>query len=172
MRKLCLALGCFVALALAVSLPAQTKSAKSSDGDKQKIEALYQAYSQAFKAKDVNALMAFYDPNETFVFDLVPPREYPSWAAYKKDWEELFAAMPGPADDNVSELAVTVEGPIAYTHSIQSGYFTGKDGSKLEVAVRVTDVLHKVKGKWLIVQEHVSVPVDLASGKPDLMSKP
>jgi len=24
------------------------------------------------------------------------------------------------------------------------------------MAVRVTDVLHKVKGKWLIVQEHVS----------------
>jgi len=29
-----------------------------------------------------------------------------------------------------------------------------------------------VKGKWLIVQEHVSVPVDLVSGKPDMMSKP
>jgi hypothetical protein len=38
--------------------------------------------------------------------------------------------------------------------------------------VRVTDVYRKLKGKWLIVQEHVSVPVDLATQKPDLLSKP
>jgi len=30
----------------------------------------------------------------------------------------------------------------------------------------------KIKGKWLIVQEHVSVPVDLATAKADLNSKP
>jgi hypothetical protein len=29
-----------------------------------------------------------------------------------------------------------------------------------------------VHGKWLIAQEHVSVPVDLSTGKPDFQSKP
>ena len=53
-------------------------------------------------------------------------------------------------------------GPIAYSCCIQSGYFTAKDGSRL-VAVRVTDVLRKVKGKWLIVQEQVFVLVDLGA---------
>jgi hypothetical protein len=36
----------------------------------------------------------------------------------------------------------------------------------------VSDVYRRIHGEWLIVQEHVSVPVDLATGKPDLMSKP
>jgi hypothetical protein len=27
-------------------------------------------------------------------------------------------------------------------------------------------------GRWLIIHEHVSVPVDLDTGKPDLSSKP
>jgi ketosteroid isomerase-like protein len=40
------------------------------------------------------------------------------------------------------------------------------------MAFRLTDVLRKVKGKWLIVHEHVSVPVDVATGKADLTSKP
>jgi hypothetical protein len=40
------------------------------------------------------------------------------------------------------------------------------------LSVRVTDVLRKVNGKWLIVQEHVSVPVDLATAKADLTSRP
>jgi len=173
MRKFCLSAACIGVLFAAISAAAQMESAKSSSGgDKAKIEALYQAYVKAFKAKDVNAIMAFYDPNELFVFDVTPPREYPSWDAYKKDWEGLFTAMPGPMDVNMTELAVTVVGSAAYSRNVQTGYFTGKDGSRLDLAVRVTDVLRKVKGKWLIVQEHVSVPVDLGTGKADLLSKP
>ena len=40
----------------------------------------------------------------------------------------------------------------------------------IDLTVRVTDVY--IKGHWLIVHEHVSVPVDLDTGKPDLSSKP
>jgi len=42
----------------------------------------------------------------------------------------------------------------------------------VDVVVRVTDVYRKIKGEWLIVQEHVSFPVDIDSGKADLLSKP
>ena len=42
----------------------------------------------------------------------------------------------------------------------------------MDLTVRVTDVYKKIKGKWLIVHEHVSVPVDLDTDKPDLQSKP
>jgi ketosteroid isomerase-like protein len=173
MRIFCLALACFVALVFAIPAPAQTQSSSSSgSSDKAKIEALYQQLIKACNAKDVNGIMAHYDPNELFVFDLVPPREYPSWDAYKKDWDGVFTSMPGPMEISISNLAITVVGPVAYARSIQSGYFTAQDGSRADIAVRVTDVLRKVKGKWLIVQEHASVPVDLASGKADLMSKP
>jgi len=44
--------------------------------------------------------------------------------------------------------------------------------SRLISQYRVTDVYRKIKGNWLIVREHVSVPVDLNTGKPDLSSKP
>jgi ketosteroid isomerase-like protein len=40
------------------------------------------------------------------------------------------------------------------------------------MVIRTTDCLKKIKGKWLIVHEHNSVPVDLATGKGDLLSKP
>ncbi len=43
-----------------------------------------------------------------------------------------------------------------------------------EFVVRVSDVYRKIDGKWLIVQEHVSVPIDFTTGKPvpDMMSRP
>jgi len=71
----------------------------------------------------------------------------------------------------MNDLSIAVDGNLAYSHCIVSGFFTGRDGSRLTVAVRTTDVLRKQNGKWLIVQEHVSVPVDLDTGKADLTSK-
>ncbi len=141
--------------------------------DKAEIEALEKRYNDAFNAKDVNAIMACYAPGKSlFVFDAIPPREYPSWDAYKKDWEGLFAAFPGPLSNVISEQSITVVGTVAYGHNIQTGYFTRKDASRVDVAVRVTDVYRKIKGKWLIVHEHVSFPVDIDSDKADLLSKP
>ena len=140
--------------------------------DKVTIQALEEKYIKAFNAKDVNAIMAIYAPgDQLFVFDAVPPREYPSWDAYKKDWEALFAAYPGPVTDTLQELSINVVGPVAYSHHIESVHFTQKDGTGLDMVSRVTDVFRKLNGKWLIVQEHISFPVDLDTGKADLLSK-
>jgi ketosteroid isomerase-like protein len=49
---------------------------------------------------------------------------------------------------------------------------TDPKGQPIDLTVRATDVYRKIKGNWLIVHEHVSVPVDLDTGKPDLSSKP
>jgi len=84
----------------------------------------------------------------------------------------MFAAFPGPLTFSISDLNITVVGTVAYSHSIQQGQLTRKDGTKLDVVARVTDVYRNLSGRWLIVEEHVSVPVDLDSQKPDLLSKP
>jgi ketosteroid isomerase-like protein len=167
-------LNSFLAALLLASVPAVARAqAKMALSSRSEIEALETRYVDAFNAKDVDKIMSCYAPGKMlFVFDAVPPREYPSWDAYKRDWEGLFSAYPGPISNAISERSITVVGPVAYGHSIQSGYFTAKDGSHLNVAVRVSDVYRKIRGKWLIVQEHVSFPVDLATAKADLQSKP
>ena len=63
-------------------------------------------------------------------------------------------------------------GSVAYTRSIDDGTFTGKDGSKTHMVVRVTDVPRNSNRRWRIVHEHNSFPVDLTTGKADLLSKP
>jgi ketosteroid isomerase-like protein len=137
------------------------------------IQALYKRYTDALNEKDVATLMAFYVPgSDLFVFDVTPPRQYVGWAAYKKDWEDLFAAFPGPIHQELSDLSVTASGTLAVTHYVVGGYFTGSDGTRLTLAVRITDALRKIDGKWMIFHEHVSVPVDLGTGKADLLSKP
>ncbi len=141
--------------------------------DQADIKALEQRYVRAVNAKDIKAIMACYVPDESLVvFDLMPPRQYVGAKAYQKDWEDLFAAYPGPPSMEMSDLSVTTEGNVGYGHNIQKSTLTDKAGKAMPLVLRVSNGYRKVNGKWLISHEHVSVPVDLATGKAELESKP
>jgi ketosteroid isomerase-like protein len=47
-----------------------------------------------------------------------------------------------------------------------------KNGQKSDFWIRATSGLRKVNSNWLIVQDHVSAPVDLDTGKAALDLKP
>jgi uncharacterized protein (TIGR02246 family) len=145
----------------------------AQSGDEAQIRALEDRFVAAVNAKDVDAIMKVYVTDQSlFVFDVTPPREYVGAAAYRKDWEEFLKGFDGNPKFVVSNLAITASGDLAFSHSIQQ--VSGKDtkGGAIDVTVRVTDAYRKIDGKWLIVHEHVSVPVDFETGKPDLASKP
>ncbi len=172
MRKFvfCAAVVLLAACSLGGSLMAESQSK-----DEQAIRALETKFAMAFAAKDVDAIMKFYAPgNELLVFDLVTPRQYAGWDAYKKDWQDTFALMKDTPEFDTRDLSVTTDGKLAWSHSIQHAKWTGTDGSPFEMTVRVTDCYRKIDGKWLIVLEHVSVPLDMSGPKPvpDMMSKP
>jgi ketosteroid isomerase-like protein len=154
----------------AVAKPAGVKT--SGLGDHAQIQALEKGFAAALSAKNVTRIMSYYARDGLFVFDVSPPRQHVGWADYKKDWQDFMGEISGPLTFTLSGLAITTVGPVAWSHSIQTMHYAAKDGAKKEFVVRVTDVYRKLAGKWLIVQEHVSVPVDFETGKADLMSKP
>ena len=137
------------------------------------IRALENRFVAAFKAKDVDAIMKAYAPDRMLVvFDVIPPRQYVGAAAYRKDWQTFLDSFDGPITVELIDLAGAADRNLAYSHSIQHVAGSDKQGKKLDLTVRVTDVYKKAHGRWLIIHEHVSVPVDLATDKPDLSSKP
>ncbi len=137
------------------------------------IKALEERFVAAVKAKDLDAIMKAYAPGQTLVvFDVIPPRQYVGATAYRKDWQTFLDSFAGPITVELTDLDVGTDGNLAYSHSIQRVAGTDKQGKKLDLTVRVTDVYKKARGRWLIIHEHVSVPVDLETDKPDLSSKP
>jgi uncharacterized protein (TIGR02246 family) len=137
------------------------------------IRALEDRFVAALKAKDVDTIMKVYAPDQTLVvFDVVPPRQYVGAAAYRKDWQTFLGSFDGPITVELTDLNVVADRNLAYSHSIQHVAGTDKQGKKLDLTVRVTDVYKKARGRWQIIHEHVSVPVDLETGKPDVSSKP
>ena len=155
----------FTLSTLAFSAPAWADAAAD-------IRALEDRFVAAFKAKDVDSIMKVYAPDQTLiVFDVVPPRQYVGAAAYRKDWQDFLGSFDGPITVELTDLDILADRNLAYSHSIQRVAGTDKQGKKLDLTVRVTDVYKKALGRWHLIHEHVSVPVDLATDKPDLNSK-
>jgi uncharacterized protein (TIGR02246 family) len=159
----CLMSGICALLGFAAMPPVHAQSK-----DEQEIRALEGRFVAAFNARDVDAIMKLYVPgSELVVFDLGLPLQHLGWDDYKNDWQGVFAGMKGPVNFSITGLSIESDGKMAFSHSIQHVTLTGPDGNPMEMTVRVTDVYRKIDGKWLIVHEHVSVPIDFSGPKPE-----
>ncbi len=148
-----------------------TNCANSAGKDEAAIRALEKRFAAAVEARDFDQIMSCYVPGDNmFVFDVIPPRQYVGAKAYREDWIKALNGLSGPIKLEVSDLSIATNGKLAYSHSAQRYVSKSKDGKPVDITVRVTDVYRKINGRWLIVQEHVSFPVD-PSGKPDFNSK-
>lgn len=139
--------------------------------DEQAILKLLERYEVDLKAKNVSGIMRLYAP-DVLAFDAYIPRQYKGAAAYRKAYEGFFAAYPGPISSSFQDFTLKTAGTIAYMHLIETWTVTDAKGKKTTVTFRVTDVWRKIGGKWLIVHEHISYPVDPVSGMADFLSKP
>jgi ketosteroid isomerase-like protein len=159
--------------ALMFSVALNVSPVQATPEDEASIKALEKRFVDAVNAKDVDAIMKAYVPDESLlVFDVIPPRQYVGAKAYAKDWADFFGFFKGPLKFEMTDLSVTADGTIGYSHSIQRVTGTNTKDQAIDLIVRVTDVYRKINGNWLIVHEHVSIPVDLDTGKPDPLSKP
>jgi uncharacterized protein (TIGR02246 family) len=158
----------FFAVAIATACPS---SVSASSGDEAQIRKLEDRYAAAVDAKDLDGIMKGY-ASDIFVFDVIPPRQYVGIPAFRKDWQGFLAVFKGPPHLAISDLVVSTDGQIAYSHSVQR--FTGTDqkGVAFDMTFRFTDVYRKTNGKWLVVVEHASMPVDFDTLKPDVHSIP
>jgi len=146
---------------------------KAKEDDVSQIQALEKNLADAYNAKDINGIMAAYVSDDSLiVFDITPPRQYIRANAVRKDYEGILAGFPGPIHVEFSDWKINAEGNLGYGHGFFRFVGTDKDGKAWDTAIRLTDIYRKVNGKWLIVHEHGSFPVDLATGKADLTSKP
>lgn len=157
-----------VVMVAACSAPAWSQS-----DDVTAINASVQHFLASVNAKDLDGIMAYYVPDDTLlVFDSTAPRQYVGAAAYRKDWQMFLSMFPKTVHMELSDWKVEADGNLAFGHGIVHNVGATPDGSTMDMTLRVTDVFRKVNGKWLVVHEHLSWPVDMATGKPDFDSKP
>lgn len=137
------------------------------------IRARMDNFAAAFNSGNIDAIMENYVQDETFIlFDVVPRDDYRGADLYRAAWKEMFSHFEGKAKIEIAEAGIRVDGNVAYSYCFMHVTGMGKQGGAVDRWVRVTDGFRKIGGEWLIAHEHISVPVDFASGKLVPLQKP
>jgi uncharacterized protein (TIGR02246 family) len=135
------------------------------------IRELIEGFVTSIRAKDINGVMSVFAP-EVVSFDVGPPLQHGGGETFMKRWGELFESFQDPIDYEVRDLNITAGDDVAFSHSLNRISGTMKTGQKTDRWLRWTACYRKSNGKWLIVHEQVSVPVDLGNGKAMMDLKP
>jgi ketosteroid isomerase-like protein len=127
------------------------------------IGALLDKRSEAIWSKDIDRLMSFYAPDVVY-FDLVPPLQYVGSAALRGRFRHWFDGFKGPIGQEIGDLSIAESGDVAVTHMLIRASGTRQNGREVGFWVRATSCLRRSDDTWLIMHEHISLPVDLESG--------
>jgi ketosteroid isomerase-like protein len=110
--------------------------------------------------------------HEMVSFDIIPPLQYAGSDAYRKVWQQTFALFQDPINIEIRDLHIIAAESVAFSYCFLRINATMIDGHTIDYWERLTCCFQKIKDKWLIVHEHVSLPVDLKSGKAVMNLKP
>ncbi len=123
--------------------------------------------TKAYVAKDAKAAMAPYSAS-VVTFDIMPPLQAVGFERNLETTQTVLDATVGPFTVDYSDINITVDHNHAYGRYIVHVAGKLKDGRQIDMLERTTDVWQKIKGKWLIVHEHNSVPIDMVTGKANM----
>ena len=153
---------------VATILVSMSHAQASHDTDKTELMTAFQDVITAYNRGDVSAIVSFYADDGVFFEDTIPFQI--DKAALRKGLEDFYksiSAFHGSADS----VDVRVTDHLAVVHCIIRNSWTGKSGPYSQTS-RLTEVYVKEGGKWLIWNEHFSVPFDPATGKAVFNAKP
>jgi uncharacterized protein (TIGR02246 family) len=136
--------------------------------DEAQIRERLDEWTRALHAKDLDALMSLYEP-DTVVFDLMAPAQVKGRDRYRKNFERWFAALPAPIEYEINDLRIAAGEDVAFCHSLSRVRGTRANGDKADYWVRVTVGFRKRDGRWMMIHDHVSMPLDeTMKAVPDL----
>ena len=147
-------------LLIALSAAAQTKKTamkKSSAGpapDKAYLQKIWDGWATLDPANTAK----FYATGPNTFFDIAPLK-YSSWAEYEKGVKGVLAGYKSAKFTVNDDAAIHPNGDLVWATATVKDEMTNKSGKVEMGAFRWTVVFENEDGKWLIVHEHVSAPL-------------
>ena len=134
------------------------------NGDEAALMEFSKEFIEAIRNGKLDKIMSFYAP-DVVAFDMAPPFEIMGKEAYRKNWQMYTDGMIFPTEQEMNHMDVTVRGDVAFARSVIHMRGRTKEGQNMDMTFRNTSCLRKIDGKWLIVHEHNSVPIDMKTEK-------
>jgi len=131
--------------------------------------------AEAVANLDIPKVMTYYVSDDTLVlFDQMTPRMYVGTQAMIDIWTDFLENKVKSLDSySCSEPTawVSESGDVAGSFCFHTSDLTLLDGTHLNLTLRITHILVKENGRWVIQHEHGSFPIDWETGVPDYQSK-
>jgi ketosteroid isomerase-like protein len=150
------------AAAVLVALPALALGASSHINAPSDVEAIRAIEHDLATSLSMDHLINYY-ADDAVVLDVFAPGHY-------RGKKEIYAGFAEPLKSvqsmqgELPDLNILSDGKFACAASQARFVITQKDGKQLKMAMRQVDAYKKVGGHWLIVQQHISFPIDQKAG--------
>lgn len=151
-------------------LPIAARSAPPSD--EAQIRGILYRYAKAVHDRDIDGIMAMYDRSGVIAYDIVPPLQFSSYDSYKQDYESFLEQYRGPITITFRGMTIVTDGQIAFAYMLEHVVGLSKEGGEHNNWMRVTSCFRKMKGRWIDVHDHLSVPTDFVTGRSALNLQP
>jgi ketosteroid isomerase-like protein len=152
----------FLAASLAVGLLAGcfwVASAPGQSGD-QELRVLVPKIVAAWGTLDIAKVEPYYAAEADFAYFDIMPMKYNNWAEYRAGVQKgLFESNTSITLKMNDDLRVHSQGRFAWATFTFGGDLTPKQGAAAHLDGRWTMILEKRAKGWIVVHEHVSVPM-------------
>ena len=137
---------------------AASSSAKSAANTAVPSKALMQKIWDAWATLDPANVASYYAKGAGHTFFDIAPLKYDSWEEYEKGVKQVISGFQS-LKPTVNDARLHRHADLVWATAIVHADEVMKDGTKQQGDMRWTVVWQKLGPNWLIVHEHVSVPL-------------
>jgi ketosteroid isomerase-like protein len=150
-------------LAVVVVLAMQCLAADQMKSGKKVAGAPDAAYMQkvldAWNTLDTSKVAPYYAQGAGHVFFDISPLKYNSWDEYASGVSQMATDLKSLSLVSNDDATVHVDGNMAWGTATVKGDFVHKSGKRDMATYRWTAIWEKQDGKWIIVHDHFSAPM-------------
>ncbi|MBD8561853.1 nuclear transport factor 2 family protein [Pseudomonas fluorescens] len=151
-----------IALPLLTTIFFAAASVAQQPSDRAEIERIER---QLATTADPARLAAFYAPGAIPVlYEGIAPGIYRGNAAIVKAYAAQMVGLQS-LEAQIIESTIDVSGDLATAFAVLRVTASTADGQHRSATFRETDIFKRINGRWLIVHQHTSYPVDPLTGK-------
>lgn len=129
--------------------------------DEEQIHALRAEWLEAAQSLDLDRLMETYYPGPDYLaYDVMPPFSFEGRDTFRAHWKRFFEMFDAAPVFERAGTRVHCSGDLAFTTGF-TRFAASIEGKAFDLWTRETLGYRKFEGKWRIIHDHVSVPIDL-----------
>ena len=133
-------------------------------GEADAVRALHATWADCTAAKDLDGLMDNIDP-DVVSYEHGGPLQYAGRDDVREVCRQGLDASSGAISLDTPDLTVRVSGVLAVSWGLDRIRVESDGGDTVETWSRATRIFHEQNGKWLMIHQHLSFPVDPQTGQ-------